>query len=132
MSIKPESQFINSVHARLPPSDKLYRMKNNNPYSSGIADCWYSGKRDLWVEYKFIVLPKRAGTIIKPGLSELQMDWCTSRRNEGRNVLVVVGCKEGGVVLRDPANWRGLPREFFVSQLISRAEIAATLVKETS
>lgn len=92
----PENTFIASVHRHLPV--KLYRMKNHNQFNGGIADCWYSGPAgDLWVEYKFIVIPKRDDTVIKIELSELQKNWLTSRHHEGRRVAVVVGSKEGGV-----------------------------------
>ena len=96
MSRQPENTFIASVHRHLPR--ELYRIKNNNVFNSGQPDCWYSGQRfDLWVEYKFVVLPKREDTTIGITLSELQKDWLTSRHSEGRQVGVIVGCKEGGV-----------------------------------
>lgn len=102
MSAKPENTFIGSVHKHLPAS--VYRMKNHNPYNSGIADCWYSGKAgDLWAEYKFLVLPKRDDTVIdlinghKPAISVLQQQWLKDRHAEGRRVAVIVGCVTGGV-----------------------------------
>jgi hypothetical protein len=101
---KPETTFIGGVHKHLPTS--LYRIKNNNMYNAGQADCWYSGnKADLWVEYKFITVPKRDDTVIDlvsgkdPGISALQQEWLMSRHAEGRRVAVIVGCKEGGVWL---------------------------------
>ena len=105
MARGPENTFIGSVHKHLPV--QLYRMKNHNEYNSGIADCWYSGKRDLWIEYKFIEVPKRDTTVIdlvggkNPPLSALQQEWLKERHNEGRNVWVIVGCKEGGVLYRN-------------------------------
>ena len=104
---KPETAFTAGVHKHLPPGrEDPYWMKNNNLYTSGIWDVWYSGPfRDLWVEYKFIELPKRAGTPIYPGLSELQLDWGRNRQVEGRNLAVVIGCKEGGIILREPVAW---------------------------
>jgi len=100
----PENTFIAAVHKHLPPMRELYRMKNHNVYNAGIADVWYSGtKDDLWVEYKFIVVPKRDDTLIdlvggkNPVLSALQQDWLSERHAEGRNVGVIVGSKDGGV-----------------------------------
>lgn len=100
----PENTFIASVNRHLPPMRELYRMKNHNVYNGGIADVWYSGaKADLWVEYKFIVVPKRDDTLIdlvggkSPILSALQQDWLSERHAEGRNVGVIVGSKDGGV-----------------------------------
>lgn len=106
----PENTFISAVHRHLPAG--LYRMKNHNQYNGGIADVWYSGKKDLWVEYKFIALPKRDETLIDlvggktPTLSPLQQNWLKSRHAEGRNVGVMVGTKEGGVWLPG-VTWQG-------------------------
>lgn len=104
MSSKPETVFIRGVHAQLPV--RVYRMKNNNPYNSGIADCWYSGTGgDLWVEYKFLKIPKRSTTIVDlvagddPPLSMLQQQWLSGRHGEGRAVGVIIGTPDGGVWL---------------------------------
>jgi len=98
MSAKPETTFLQSVNKHLPES--VYHMKNNNPYLGGVPDVWYSGSGgDLWVEYKFIVLPKRMETVIKIDLSKLQQTWLKDRYAEGRNVGVIVGHKDGGVWL---------------------------------
>jgi hypothetical protein len=127
---KPENSFIQGVHGYLPPT--LYRMKNNNEFVAGIFDCWYSGRgknsRDLWVEYKFIVLPKRPTTRIVPDLSKLQLHWGHERRADGRNVEVVIGCKEGAVLLHASLWEVGLTTEDFRTELISRKELAATIL----
>ena len=100
----PENTFIGSVHRHLPKA--LYRIKNHNQYNGGIADVWYSGKLDLWVEYKFIKVPVRDDTVIDlihgtvktgPDISNLQQEWLKSRHAEGRNVGVIVGSEKGGV-----------------------------------
>ena len=81
-------------------------MKNHNQYNGGIADVWYSGGSDLWIEYKFIAVPKRDATVIdlinRPPkgdsvISSLQQQWLRERNKEGRNVGVIVGSKDGGV-----------------------------------
>lgn len=135
---KPETGFIASVHGHLPVESKLHREKMNNPYRSGTADCWYSGSgkgsHDLWIEYKFIELPASDDTMIdlvggkKPTLSPLQQDWLKCRMHEGRNVAVVVGCKEGGVVLVKRLWERPMPTSEFRRALQSRAEIAGWIV----
>lgn len=102
MASKPETTFYQSVHRHLPAETSLHREKMANPYRGGTADHWYSGtKADLWVEWKFIKLPARDKTIIKVGLSPLQLDWMKRRYEEGRNVWVIVGFREGGVIMRD-------------------------------
>ena len=77
MSSGPENRFIQSLHRLLPA--QVYRMKNHNPYNSGIADCWYSGDAgDLWVEYKYeATLPKTRS--VSADLAELQKDWLRKR-----------------------------------------------------
>lgn len=123
MSAKPETTFTKSVHNHLPP--ELYRCKTNNPYIGGIPDVWYSGAdSDLWVEYKFEVLPKRDDTIVPITLSQLQTDWLNDRYREGRNVAVIVGCKEGGVVLTDLAWNSSLTKKIFLGKIMNRQQIA--------
>lgn len=113
-------------------------MKNHNPYNGGIADCWYSGARaDWWVEYKFVVLPKRDNTVIdstagkQPLLSHLQQDWLRERHTEGRNVAVIIGCKDGGVWLPRLAWDKPLTTEEFRQQLLTRTALAELLSRLT-
>lgn len=131
---KPENTFIASVHRYLPSG--IYRMKNHNQYNGGIPDVWYSGSSaDLWVEYKFIEIPKRDETIIdltsgkNPTLSQLQQEWLTSRHAEGRNVAVVVGSKLGGVWLPNLDWGCKLTACAFCNKVIPRNELAE-IIKE--
>lgn len=125
MSSKPETTFYTSVHKHLPT--ELYRMKTHNPFVGGVPDVWYSGPRgDMWVEYKFIVLPKRDDTLIKIGLSELQKDWITGRNEEGRCCRIIIGCKEGGVMLEDWA--KDISTRTFKSLLVSRKKLAESII----
>jgi len=122
----PENTFIQSVHRLLPV--ELYRIKNNNMFHAGQPDVWYSGDRaDLWVEYKFIALPKRGDTLIVPGLSELQKNWLKCRYAEGRNVGVIIGCKEGGVWFPGVSWEEPLTAEYFREVVVPRATLAATI-----
>ena len=126
----PENTFIQSIHRHLPA--ELYRMKNHNQYNGGIPDCWYSGPAgDLWIEYKFNVLPKRADTLVVPGLSELQKNWITSRHIEGRKVGVIVGCKEGGVWFPGTTWSKPIIAERFHSMVVSRTTLADTIKQMT-
>lgn len=128
----PENTFIAAVHKHLPPD--LYRMKNHNPYNGGIADVWYSGLvTDLWVEYKFEVLPKRDDTVVPIDLSLLQREWLTRRHREGRNIGIIVGCKEGGVWLPGVTGCGpGLPTATFRRALLTRAELATRIQRAVS
>lgn len=128
MSIKPETSYRNSIERKLPPKSELYRMKNNNQFESGIADSWYSGNRsDLWVEYKYVPkLPVRVN--VKIDLSEHQKGWLRGRHAEGRNVAVVIGSPEGGVVFKG-LEWEnyiehGIPLSTFRVMARSKPEVA--------
>lgn len=127
MASKPENVFIRSVNRHL----TAHFEKMNNPYRSGTADSWYSGvKGDAWIEYKFIpTIPKNA-TIV-PDLSARQLDWLQSRLAEGRNVHVVVGCPDGGVVI-PPERWvTGVTPAEFRSSIQTRQELAAWIQQQT-
>lgn len=130
MPAKPETQYIARLHRRLPKS--IYHLKNHNPYAGGVPDVWYSGdKGDLWVEYKYVdPLPKRVPIRIsgeKGLLSALQLDWLDKRYKEGRKLAVIIGCKQGGVVLENRL-WHGelgfddfcalIQSDFFTAQWI--------------
>lgn len=119
----PENTFIGSVHRHLPVG--LYHMKNHNQYNSGIADVWYSGDAaDLWVEYKFIVAPKRPDTLITINLSELQKNWLRSRHDEGRSVGVIVGCREGGAYFKGTSWDSKITADYFRKIILSRPALA--------
>ena len=134
MSKGPENTFIGSVHKHLPAG--IYRMKNHNQYNGGIADVWYSGVRDLWIEYKFIVVPKRPDTVIdlitgkNPAISYLQQEWLRSRHEEGRSVGVIVGSKDGGVWFPGLTWDATYPAKKFLSLLQTRKDLAGTIEKE--
>lgn len=103
-------------------------MKNNNVYCAGVPDVWYSGPgSDLWVEYKFIVIPKRPDTLIKIELSELQKTWLKDRENEGRSVGVIVGCAEGGVWFQGLSWDMEIPAEKFRKWVENRATLAGRI-----
>jgi len=129
LSAKPETTFYQSVIRHLPPESQLHREKMSNPYRGGTADTWLSGsKADLWIEWKFIKLPVRDETRITIDLSALQREWLRCRHLEGRNVWVVVGCKEGGVLMQYPNAWASAWKtETFKVNLQTRQSIAAAI-----
>lgn len=134
MSSGPETRFIASVHRLLPPVDEFHREKMANPYRGGTADSWYSGnKRDLWIEWKWVELPKRPDTMIditagkKPSLSVLQQDWIAKRRAEGRDVWIIIGSAEGGMVLVDDPKPRRT--DDFISWCLPKKRIAELILE---
>jgi len=95
-----EHSFIRSVHRRLPK--EVYRWKINDNFAGGVADAYYSGNGgDLWIEYKYVKLPKRDDSKVTFGTSAQQRLWLTERLMEGRNVLLVVGSAEGVLITND-------------------------------
>lgn len=96
-----EHHYIRSIHDRLRRKrPTLYIWKVNDPYQGGVADAYYSGSSDMWVEYKYLkALPKRPGTKVTLGLSQLQQQWLRDRHREGRNVCVIVGTPEASLIL---------------------------------
>lgn len=126
MSSKPETTFISSIHKHIPR--EIHREKMSNPYRGGTADVWYSGTKDLWIEYKFEVLPKRSTTLIPIDTSALQNEWLEGRYAEGRDVFVIVGCREGGVIFMDRSWLSPITKEKFMNQLMSRSRIADWII----
>lgn len=134
----PENTFIASVHRHLPPESALHREGMHNVYRGGTADMWYSGTAaDLWVEYKFIVVPKRDDTAIDLTggkdsiISGLQQEWLKSRLREGRNVWVIVGCKAGGAIFRGNEWARKRPAGEFKGLIQDRKTIAERIASFT-
>ena len=139
LGAKPETQFVKGVHSHLPPPSKLYREKMNNPYRGGTADQWYSAKKDLWVEYKFLPTVPQRGVVhlckidVKsPDLSVLQQRWLRGRYEEGRNVAVIVGCPSGGVILQDLEWEKAMSAAEFRGRIMSRQDLAHWIMHQVS
>ena len=139
MAATPEATFTAGVHRHLPPATEFWREKMANPYRGGGADYWYSARgkksRDLWVEWKFVRLPKRDSTTIDlvggkdPPLSHLQQSWLRDRHLEGRNVWVIVGTDANGGVIFTGRSWeQPKPRSWYTAELLPRSEIAARIL----
>lgn len=120
---QPETTYRLSIERKLPRN--LHREKMANPFRSGTADCWYSGTRaDLWVEYKWIPHVPRSASIT-PALSGKQSHWLNSRMAEGRNVAVILGSPDGGLIYTE-GSWREpVDSATFVDLMLDRGEIAA-------
>lgn len=126
MTAKAETTYAQRVNKHLPP--EVYREKMNNPYRGGTPDFYYEFDRPLWVEFKYIEVPKREDTIIRPNLSPLQLDWLERCHGNGHRPLVVVGSRAGGVALRSPGVWRhGLGAGAFVAEAGTAEEIASII-----
>jgi hypothetical protein len=126
MAIKPENNFLSKINQKLPKT--LYREKNYNPLRRGTPDVWYSGgKGDLWVEYKFLTKPTRIIDPLKL-LSPLQAKWLKDRKDEGRNVAVVIGTPAGGVFLQGQAMFQPISKDRLT---LSCADLALQIERQT-
>lgn len=133
-----EHAYIRSIHRRM--NKRVHRWKINARFADGVPDAWYSAQGgDLWVEYKYLHrAPVRHFNPTRL-LSALQRHWLNARLQEGRNVAVIVGCDEGGLVLkhgawndvvRAPFNWLDAKEitRWIEAQVLSTStpEVAAT------
>lgn len=93
-----EHGFIKAVHRKLPPA--LYRWKIHDNFTGGVPDAWYAGPNgSLFIEYKYVTLPKKPSTRIKTGLSALQLAWLDTMCDYKVVVAVIIGSKTGAIIL---------------------------------
>lgn len=62
----------------------------------------------------------------------LQELWLNERYVEGRTVAVVVGCPDGGVILRDQEWMWEYTAQMFRDRLVPRKDIAQWIVQTTT
>lgn len=102
-----EHGFIKAVHRHLPP--EVYRWKIHDTYTGGVPDAFYMGPAGcLFVEYKYVKLPKRADTIVKFNLSPLQTNWLTRAINWGQLVALIVGFDQSATIITRPTHFKGM------------------------
>lgn len=118
-----EHGFIKAVHRHLSP--EVYRWKIHDTYTGGVPDALYLGPAgSLWVEYKYVKLPKRATTYIPFGLSILQALWLTRAINWKQSAIVVVGFEKSAIALTDPELFTGSTKNELEKEAISFKEVA--------
>lgn len=134
MATKPEATFRSGVHKYLPLSVHHEAVGSN--YSKGTPDQWYDGCHyDLWIEWKYAKeIPKHLNLLntTVPKLSEHQQNWLKRAHGNGRNVCVIVGFKEGGIILSDMAWESSLPREVVSEMIMSRRDLAKYITEYTT
>jgi hypothetical protein len=121
----PETTYYRSIVKLLPD---VYSEKMSNPYSSGTPDLWFSGRNDdLWLEVKYLVLPKRGHTMVDFDLSARQQLWLRNRHAEGRSTGVLIGSPEGGLLLLN-LDWEvTFPAEDFRLHAVAKDVIASRI-----
>ena len=132
MAVKPETTFSNSVRKHIPRN--VYHMKNNNSHLSGVPDLWFSGSStDLWVEVKYLPrVPRRDSVVPTELLSKLQAQWLERRHREGRQVAVIIGCPDGGVVLPGITWQDEISATSFVARIQPRPALAQWIIERVN
>jgi hypothetical protein len=128
-----EHSFIRAIHRLLPKH--VYRWKINDNFAGGVADAYYSGVAgDLWIEYKFVSLPKRDTSKVIFGASAQQIRWLCQRKQEGRRVYLVVGSDEGCLIVDEPDVWRknSVSAAYFRRNAVDRKVIVDLILSSTT
>ena len=111
-----EHSFIRAVHRKLPPH--VMRWKIHDTYTGGVPDAWYAGPAGtLFVEYKYVVLPKKSTTRIKVGLSEQQRLFLDKLKEYHLSCAVIVAHDNGATVFSPPEVAVGLFLKSFSTPL---------------
>jgi hypothetical protein len=99
-----------------------WHWKIHDQFAGGVPDAYYEGtKKDLWVEYKWLKMPKRDSTLVdfsNPDryLSKLQQLWIARRHANRGDTAVVIG-HEGGCIAFLDLDWQ---KPFSVAELNDR------------
>ena len=124
-----EHSFIRAIHKQLHAD--LYHWKIRDSYTSGIPDTFYAGpKAILFIEYKFVKLPKRSTTLIKCNLSRLQNQWLKQMDRFNVPVAVVIGTDHKHLILEKGVWEKTFFKESF-EQGITIKEIADWIYRRT-
>jgi len=116
------------VHRHLSP--EVYRWKIHDTYTGGVPDVFYCGPAgSLWVEYKYIRLPKRKTTVVTFGLSELQLIWLTKIAMYGQTTILVVGWQQSAQVLYGPYITQTTSQDELVNNSLSFKELASLITQ---
>lgn len=125
-----ETSFIRSIHKKLPK--EVYTWKVNANFVAGIADAWYcgSGGGSLWIEYKFLALPVRGSSLIRPAPNDNQRDWLIDRASQGQRTALVVGVdspEKHVAIFQDDIElgYAGLTKDAFMKRAVLRPEVVS-------
>ena len=123
-----EHGFIKAVHRHLSP--EVYRWKIHDTYTGGVPDAFYCGPAgSLWVEYKYIKLPKRKTTVVTFGLSELQQIWLTKMSDFQQTTILAVGWEQSAQVFYGPHIYKSATQDELVHDALRFKELAALITQ---
>lgn len=134
MAQKPEARFVTSVNRYLPK--RVYTEGMANPYRGGTPDSYYeSVSNQIWIEYKWVSrIPKELNLThskSKPCLSQLQQRWLRRAHENGVPIAVIVGHRNGGIILPGLTWDTTLTKEDFEKLSKTRKEIAEWITHHT-
>lgn len=128
MAEKPENAFIHRLHKKF--REAPYIEKMYNPLRAGTPDIYYSGHLgDLWVEYKYVTIVPISEKIL-PDLTPRQRRWLNGRMSEGRNVAVILGTPDGGVIYRNGEWTVPLSQSELLARQIPLSEVAKWITSQ--
>lgn len=125
-----EHTFIRRIHKEI--ISPIYYWKIRDDYAGGVPDAWYCGTegRTLFVEYKYVAVPKRPQTLVKAKLSTLQYSWLRERQCAGVPVWVIIGSAKGGAIFYDLEEAkRGISKAQFLERVISCKMLARRITR---
>ena len=100
------------------------RWKIHDTYTGGVPDAWYAGPAGtLFVEYKYVLLPKKSTTRIKVGLSAQQRLFLNRLIEYHLPCVIIVAHQTGAAIFSPTEVDNGLLKESFSTPL-SVSEIA--------
>ena len=119
-----EHGFVRSVHRQLSPD--VFVWKINDKYAGGVPDAFYAGPaRCLFVEFKYVTLPKKETSLVRTNLSEQQKLWLNRMLAMDKNVAVVIGSDSGGLILSSGAWNSQVTKTTFTKYALSNNKISA-------
>lgn len=117
-----EHGFVRSVHRQLSPD--IFVWKINDKYAGGVPDAFYAGPaRCLFIEYKYVKLPKRDTTLVKTSLSEQQKLWLDRMSGMDKHVALVIGSILGTIIIDKDWDYP-IPTELFRQRAMSTKAVA--------
>ena len=126
-----EHGFIKAVHRHLSP--EVYRWKIHDTYTGGVPDAFYMGPAgSLFVEYKYVKLPKRNTTVVTFSLSKLQVSWLTRAQMCGQLVAVIVGFERSAVAVTDPQFFGGISKRQLHEEALSLQQTASWIERHVA
>jgi len=118
-----EHGYIKAVHRQI--SNSVFRWKINDTYAGGVPDAFYAGPACcLFVEYKYVTLPKKETSLVRTSLSEQQKLWLNRMLAIDKHVAVVIGSPIGGLILLNGLWNSPLTKTQFTKYALTKKEIA--------